>query len=321
MMEIDLVYLWVDGNDPAWREKKRSYMPENVQMEAEAAGDCRYRNDDELKYSLRSVERFAPWIRRIYIVTDQQIPVWLDITNPRIKIVDHCEIMPSEVLPVFNSNAVELFLHNIQGLAEHFLYANDDMLFGAPVGPEFFFDEKGLPIARLKKQSLRRHLDKIYPYKVYRAQHEVKKRWGKNYTLAPHHNIDAYCKSDYAACLEIFKTEVQRTSQSRFRVKGDLSRSVVLYYALAQGRARFRKVNRHNGASGVLQHIRALMGTECRTDSRCIPVNTPDIGAVLRKYRPQLFCLNDDEQATLSDRMRTKRFLDGMFPDKSSFEK
>ena len=69
-MEIDLVYLWVDGNDPAWLAKKNAYLPADKRVDPEAAGECRFVENDELRYSLRSAERYAPWIRRIYILTD-----------------------------------------------------------------------------------------------------------------------------------------------------------------------------------------------------------------------------------------------------------
>ena len=81
-MEIDLVYLWVDGNDPVWLAKKNAYLPADRQVDPEAAGECRFVENDELRYSLRSAERYAPWIRRVYILTDDQTPAWLDTSNP-----------------------------------------------------------------------------------------------------------------------------------------------------------------------------------------------------------------------------------------------
>jgi len=101
-MDIDLVYLWVDGNDPVWLTKKNEFLPADRQVDPQVAGECRYVENDELRYSLRSVEKFAPWIRRVYIVTDDQTPAWLDTSNPRIRVVSHREIMPAEILPAFN---------------------------------------------------------------------------------------------------------------------------------------------------------------------------------------------------------------------------
>ena len=156
-MEIDLVYMWVDGADPVWRAKKARYAGEQVaeQQRADVAGDCRFVENDELRYSLRSAERFAPWIRRIYVVTDGQTPAWLDTSHPRVRIVDHREILPADALPIFNSSAIEWALPRIPGLADRFLLANDDTFFGAPVGPEFFFARDGYPYLRLKHKRVR----------------------------------------------------------------------------------------------------------------------------------------------------------------------
>ncbi len=75
-MNIDLVYLWVDENDKNWREKKSKYTTKSYNKDA--VDDCRFVNNDELKYSLRSIEKYAPWINRIFIVTDNQTPEWLN---------------------------------------------------------------------------------------------------------------------------------------------------------------------------------------------------------------------------------------------------
>lgn len=112
--DIDIVYLWVDGNDPIWRAKRDAFIGKTSE---DSSRNCegRYADNDELKYSLRSIEKYAPWIRNIYIVTDNQQPSWLDISCPKVKIIDLTEIMPREVLPCFNSSLIEKFLHNNPG--------------------------------------------------------------------------------------------------------------------------------------------------------------------------------------------------------------
>ena len=241
-MDIDLVYLWVDGNDPVWLTKKNEFLPADRQVDPQVAGECRYVENDELRYSLRSVEKFAPWIRRVYIVTDDQTPAWLDTSNLRIRVVSHREIMPAEILPVFNSCTIELFLPRIPGLAEHFLYANDDMFFSRPVDPGFFFDWQGRPIVRLKVQSLKKHDDDIYCHTILRMQDLVRARYGRCSSLAPHHNVDAYRRSDFLECCETFRAELEHTKHARFRSRDDWQRALVLYDALARGRASLRKV-------------------------------------------------------------------------------
>ncbi|MDE6793732.1 MAG: Stealth CR1 domain-containing protein, partial [Muribaculaceae bacterium] len=154
-MPVDLVYLWVNGNDPVWIEKRNRAIGKT---EAHSAVNCdgRYADNDELKYSLRSAEMYAPWVRKIFIVTDNQVPEWLDTINPKIQIIDHTEILPPEALPCFNSNVIEHFIFRIPDLSEHFLYANDDMYFNRPVSPEMFFAPDGLPIIRLNRRPFRK---------------------------------------------------------------------------------------------------------------------------------------------------------------------
>lgn len=320
-MEIDLVYLWVDGNDPVWLAKKNAWLPAGKQVDPEAAGECRYAENDELRYSLRSVEKYAPWIHRIYILTDDQTPAWLDTSNPRVRVVSHREIMPAEILPVFNSTVIELFLARIPGLSEHFLYANDDMFFNRPVDPGFFFNAQGQPIVRLKKQSLRHHPDDIYCHTILRMQELVKARYGRCTSLAPHHNVDAYLRSDYLECCDVFRDVLAPNVHNRFRSFENWQRSLVHYYALVQGRASLRKVNRYNKLRTPLQMLRAAFGVGCGSDSRCIPAYTPDLESVMEKYDPSLFCLNDDARMTAEDRLRVRQFLGKLFPEKSSFEK
>ncbi len=162
-MDIDIVYLWVDGSDPKWMAKRKAYLGELSGNWANCKG--RFADNDELKISLRSVEMYAPWIRKIFIVTDDQVPVWLNTSHPKIQIVDHAKILPAESQPCYNSCIIEHHLHKIPGLSEHFLYANDDMLINRPVTPEDFFGKDLLPIVRLYR--VPRFWKWIYRFKTY----------------------------------------------------------------------------------------------------------------------------------------------------------
>ncbi len=323
-MEIDLVYLWVDSGDPEWLVKKNEWLVKDEKTPANSAvaKDCQFVSNDELRYSLRSVELFAPWVRRIHIVTDDQVPEWLDTSHPKIHMVSHRDIMPADILPTFNSSAMEFYLQNIEGLSEHFIFANDDMLFAKPVTPGFFFDGEGRPIVRLKEEKVKKHASfSLYANMLLRMQGLVRKHFGRCTTLAPHHNIDAYTRTMCIECRKEFEQAIAATSANRFRTREDMHRSVIGYYALATGRAVLRKVSRHNGAENLLGHIGVLFGRGIRSDSRCIPNRAADCGALLRKYRPTLFCINDSGDASDADRARAKAFLAGLFPEKCGFER
>ncbi|WP_294080880.1 Stealth CR1 domain-containing protein [Proteiniphilum sp. UBA5384] len=309
--DIDLVYLWVDGNDPKWIEKKEQFTGRPADH-SEENNKGRYINNDELKFSLRSAEQYLPWIRRIYIVTDDQCPVWLKKDHPKIQIVDHTEILPREALPCFNSSVIEYFLYKIPGLAEHFLFANDDMFFNKPLSYDYFYDKEGMPIVRLKKKifgkyhyrlkkMVRKNLGQFTSMVVDGAS-LVNQEFGKYYSGIPHHNVDAYLKSDYQYAVEqVFDKQVERSLSSHIRMYGDMHRSAFLYYSLAVGK-------------GHLQYVG-------RKESIRIPVHKHDYENRLNKYQPDLFCLNDSQRSKDTDRARIRPFLEKRFPMKSSFEK
>lgn len=144
---VDIVYTWVDGADPAWLRRMRNARGQ-VDLnftEPSALADSRFTNRDELKYSLRSLEYYASWARHIFIVTDNQVPPWLNLSHPQVTVVDHRDIFTDPtVLPVFNSHAIESQLHHIAGLSDRYLYLNDDCFFLRPTDPELFYTGSGL---------------------------------------------------------------------------------------------------------------------------------------------------------------------------------
>lgn len=133
---IDFVITWVDGNDPAWQRRKTQYTGKG---ETEGNTVARYRDWDTLRYWFRGVEKFAPWVNHIYLVTDRQTPEWLNTAHPGVTVVDHTQMIPEEYLPTFNANTIEWNMHRIQGLSEHFVYFNDDIFVINHTQPEDFF--------------------------------------------------------------------------------------------------------------------------------------------------------------------------------------
>ena len=135
---VDVVYTWVDGNDPSWRARRSARgLP--------AGDDNHYRDNGELRWSLRSLERFAPWAGRVYIVTDGSVPSWLNTEHDKIRLVPHAQIIPESFLPTFSSRVIEAHIHRIAGLAEHYIYCNDDFFLASPCAPGDFFTANGLP--------------------------------------------------------------------------------------------------------------------------------------------------------------------------------
>lgn len=133
--QIDFVITWVDGQDEVWRKEKSAYLYGDKNDDAEE----RYRDWGLLKYWFRGVEKFAPWVRKIHFITWGHLPDWLDTENPKLHVVRHEDYIPKQYLPVFNSNVLEIYMHCIEGLAEHFVYFNDDMFLIRSMKSSFFF--------------------------------------------------------------------------------------------------------------------------------------------------------------------------------------
>ena len=142
---IDFVVTWVDGNDEKWRLKKAKYDGSINTSKYSMNSEKAYREWGTFKYWFRGVEKFAPWVNKVYLVTDNQKPDWLNINSDKLVLIDHKEIINNEFLPVFSSNAIECNIHRIPGLSEHFVIFNDDMYLTSPVSPDDFFSDEGLP--------------------------------------------------------------------------------------------------------------------------------------------------------------------------------
>lgn len=138
---IDFVILWVDGKDPEWQKKKMTYTGAK-----EAIGNtvARYRDWDTLKYWFRGVEKYAPWVRNVYFVTDNQKPEWLNLDHPKLKWVKHTDFIPEEYLPTFSAHPIEWNIHRIEDLSEHFVYFNDDVFLIKETTKDDFFRD-GVP--------------------------------------------------------------------------------------------------------------------------------------------------------------------------------
>jgi hypothetical protein len=145
---LDLVYSWVNNQDPKWIKKYYKYN-KNIDKK-------RHNNYGEIYFSLETVRKFAPFFRKIYILTDNQkldhSKIHKDILQKLIY-VDHKDIIDPKFLPCFNSSVFEFYLHKIPGLSENFIYTNDDTFIGKPITKNIFFDDEGFFIAYLNKTS------------------------------------------------------------------------------------------------------------------------------------------------------------------------
>ncbi|MGQ0630795.1 MAG: stealth family protein [Sporichthyaceae bacterium] len=309
---IDAVYTWVDGADPAWRERmqRARAAEEGLEYHPGAQGDQRFLQRDELRYSLRSIEMFAPWIRHIYLVTDRQCPEWLDTTHPKITLVDHRDIFEDQsVLPVFNSNAIISRLHHIPDLSEHYIYFNDDFFLGRSLRPNHFFTPSGL--ARVSPSNNRRPFGsasaKAEPHiNLTRNMRELlEAEFGVTISRAIKHTPYPQLRSVHLDMEARFAEVYRRTCASRFRHHDDIVADQLFhYYAQITGKA----------VVGSLRYDYYSLGRAS---------DLPRLQAALANRNRDVFCLNDDPQPGVDPMAESdvRAFLNDYYPIRSSFER
>jgi len=284
--EIDVVYTWVDGDAsaPALRALLNQ---ESAPVLKGAATDNRFRSIGELQYSLRSLHTYAPWVRRVFLVTDGKTPPWLNVNCPKLRLVNHAEIFEdSSALPTFNSHAIELNLHRIPGLGPAFLYFNDDFFLGQPVDSGDFLSADGVQsifftdweIPRGKTEQAH---DRAYEFTLQLLDRAYGSRPRKMLAHVPQlYRVDVLEK-----ICELWQAEVKSTFGNRFRSGCDVVLRILYAYYLLESPTpdwAARRVILPDGKSYVF-----------------VPISTNDAHtrqALSRaaKYRPKFLCLNDE---------------------------
>lgn len=327
-MEIDLVIPWVDGNDPKWLAEKRACLKEE---EGDGRAN-RFREWDNLEYLFRGIEKNLPWIRKIHFITWGHVPKWMKVNHPKLNIVKHTDYIPKEYLPTYNSHVIELNLHRIPDLAEHFIYANDDTFFVASMRPEHFF-KNGLPcdcplerVHVFKKggidhivandlELLNDHFLKKDTLKKYRKKWfslNYKRLLLKNiYMLGvkqfpgfvnPHIPL-AYLKSTFEEVWEKEPEVLEETCKHKLRNNMDVNQWLCRYWQFAKGQ--FEPGNPYIGKFYSIGKDNELIEQALKT----------------KQYK--MLCLSDDKPELEFEKEKEwlKKLLQSYFPEKSSFEK
>ena len=138
---IDFVVTWLDSSDPVWIKDFNKYKGVTSDGDQSVA---RFRDWDLFHFWFRAVEEYAPWVNKVFLVTNGTFPQWINPSNPKLVLVNHSDYIPDIFLPTFNSCTIELHLNKIPGLSEHFVYFNDDCYINAPIDQEYYF-KNGLP--------------------------------------------------------------------------------------------------------------------------------------------------------------------------------
>ena len=334
--QIDFVVTWLDSSDPVWQESLFAYS-QNAKGRKEKA---RFRDMNLFHYWFRAVEMYAPWVHKVYLVTNGKFPDWINRDNPKLVLVKHEDYIPKEYLPTFNCRVIELHLHKIQGLSEHFVYFNDDMILNSPLKPDYFF-YKGLPCDINKETCFNvpiyTEADKFGTYMAMMADigiinshfkrnqtvSQSPKRWfglhlgvnGLIMTLmlarqrlfvgfSNYHTEQAYLKSAFNEVWDA-EPDIMRASCTRFREDNTVNSYIFRYWQLAANR--FHPLKRKGAfffliKRGVLKDVEKALH-DAKIKSICLN-DTP-------------LCADDDFEY-IGNHLYT--LLNNKLPNKSSFE-
>lgn len=326
MNKIDFVLIWVDGNDPEWRKEYSKYAPTTKGDTSE----IRFRDWENLRYWFRGVEKFAPWVNKVHFVTCGHVPDWLNLNAPKLNFVKHSDYIPEEYLPTFNSHTIELNLHRIKGLAEHFVYFNDDTFLINNISEDYYFkDGKPCDIAALNAitsgivhillnntQCINRHFVKNdvirksffkwfnIKYGSYLFRTLALMPWKPFVGFVNPHLPNAFLKPTFE---EVWKKEpelLDMTCRSRFREDNNVNQYLMRYWQL---------VTSNFSAENVCKKAYYFSLGDSSIE---------DIISSIECQKRNVIVLND---GTVTDFEYTKEALNAAFekilPEKSSFEK
>lgn len=326
-MKIDFVITWVDGDDPEWISEKNKYVSIKKTARPDIAGNTRYKNNGLLKYWFRGVEKFAPWVNKIYFVTYGHLPKWLDTNNPKLVIVNHKDFLKPQWLPTFSSVPLNLNLHRISGLSEHFVYFNDDMFLVSPCEQNLFFIN-GLPRDMAVQDVIPATKISAYWHMVYndiislnthcKKKLSLRMHWKKwfnpiygknvikNFLLSPlsmftgiyeTHLPSGYLKSSFEKAWAL-EPKLEEVSTHKTRSPEDISENFIRYIQISNGD--FAPINK------------LKYGRYCSMSAK-------NIAEYITSGKYKYLCINDEVEGEAFE--RTKKAFESILPQKCSFEK
>ncbi len=330
MGKIDFVIMWVDGNDPDWQKQKQEYQPQR----GTDSGSNRYRDWDNLQYWFRGVEKFAPWVNRIFFVTWGHVPQWLNTQHPKLCITNHKDFIPDKYLPTFNANPIELNLHRIKALSEQFVFFNDDMFLIRPVKEEDYFvkniprdcviesavmqEDYSNPFGHMllndaalinmhfdKKEVIRQQFWKWFSpvYGINMIRNMLMYPYHKFASFKFMHLPNAFLKTTFE---QVWKAEPDILDQvccNKFRSVYDINQYIMKYWQYVTGQFVPQKL-----AMGKMY----LAGYD-----------TDEMLKALRMQKYKMLCINDDgveDNNFYSIKKQVKDSFEAILPDKSSYE-
>lgn len=332
---IDIVLPWVDSTDPEWIKSRNQYASlENVPSVIDNS-ESRFREWDTLKYLFRGIDMYLPWVRMVHFVTWGHLPEWMNPNAERLHIVNHKDYIPEEYLPTFSSHTLELNMHRIPELADHFIYFNDDILVLNEMKKEQFFRD-GLPRDyailsplisghrysvtdtaltdieiindhfkknTLIKENFMKWFNPVYG--IYNFKSLLMMPWGKFSSLYGRHLCNSFLKQTFEEVWECEREVLNSTCLHRFRTRRDVNQWLMRDWQLAEGN--FVPVSPKRGLYFYLKN------------------DNSELFHALRNRKADIICVNDNDAEPIGDiancRKELNSIMSELFPRASSFEK
>lgn len=310
--DIDYVFTWVNDQDENWRKLYNSHKPGST---SDSNSLSRFYNRDELKYSLRAIDMYAPWVRRIHIVSNCKPPLWLNIDHPKVNWVYHEQIFSPEILPTFSSHAIESRLHKISGLSNHFIYSNDDFMLSRPTHKTDFFEPNGLCKIRFEPYGNVNGDININEQDYLNAARNCQKLIEIDFNISPtqlHCHAPQALRKDILEEMELkYQKEFSLTASSKFRSIADIAVTGFLFhhYTYVTGR-------------GIKDYTKTMLIQQNHNFSSRYKMLLDQKDILDKNKRYLSFCINDGADSHLNDKWnkQTSHFLDAYFSCPSSFE-
>lgn len=311
---IDLVYTWVDDSFAGYREQLLQYAQSGHDSNPNRTRD----NLQMLRYSMRSVAHYLPWVRHIYLLSCRpQVPPWLDVGHPRIRVVHHDQVMDPAILPTYNSFAIVSHLHLLPGLSRRFVYLEDDVLIGRPLQPDFFADAQGRLQVRpwpayTRPSAVRGSAGlSMWDQAMAHSNHALDQAYGENRRYKVEHAAGFIDRDAWAEMIAQWPEQFAHTRASRFRAVGNVAPEYLYpYFELQQGRASLWPAR---------LTPRALYYHGLKN---CRAWNALALSALHRR-QPATIALNDDfgQRPRGHVVVAVRRFLEARFPWRADFER
>lgn len=262
---IDFIFPYVDNTQDQWRKTFKEFcITTNRENRLDTIDNERYDNFNLLKYLLRSIDKFMPWVNNLFIIVQDktQVPDW--VNKDSIQIIEHKDFIPEQFLPTYNSTTIEMFLGKIPNLSDHFIYSNDDLFITQPLQPEDFFTDDGKPKIKLIKQEIKPLFNQFYQVSL-RSYRDVASALGAYYNtydfMRPEHSMAPLCLSHVRKIFSLLQGKIF-SSISNFRTNNNYNQYIYTNYAYLTNKYRvsnikFKHLNMRDNIDEVINTIKS----------------------------------------------------------------